>query len=260
MPTLILLGLTVLWPQWAGGLVLIAYGVGLLALAVAPGLYDSLFSPLHLSGEALSAYAESRVEPELPTDQPDLAGRLMAEVQRVLILTEQSRKSHDIDTATDPLTGMLNRRSATRRIGSDMLRGLRDGRPFCLATMEVENARDLQVKFGNDAMDDVCKVIARRMAEPLRRSDWVAHMGNAEFTIGLWGANPDQASTVMQRVVESVDGQTRVPVILNVGVALSTEGQTPDRLMAMAVTAMARARKSGGNAVEVEQDNHGHAE
>ena len=99
----------------------IGVGVSLIVLALVYLGIKELLAPLQLIHGAMETFSETGNVPDLETSYRDLAGRLMANTQRVLAQLEHTKKVHVVDHTTDPLTGLLNARSATRRLGSDLL-------------------------------------------------------------------------------------------------------------------------------------------
>jgi diguanylate cyclase (GGDEF)-like protein len=212
----------------------------------------SLLGPLQSIQQAMDAFSKNGNIPDLETGYGDLAGRLMADTQRLLAQLEHSKKAQVADHTTDPLTGLLNQRSATRRLGSDLLRAMRDKRPVCVAVIEVDNLSELAAKHGHQAEDKVVRFVASKISSCLRRSDWAACLGRHEFLVGLWGVDLAHAELAMKRVIEAVSQTRKLTVRLAIGVAESTKAQTPDRIIALAVAAAAKSRRGGGNIVELD--------
>lgn len=211
-----------------------------------------LLGPLHIIQQAMDAFSKNGNIPDLETGYGDLAGRLMADTQRVLAQLEHSKKVRVADHTTDPLTGLLNQRSATRRLGSDLLRAMRDKRPVCVAVIEVDNLAEIAAKHGNAGEDKVVRFVASKISNCLRQSDWVACLGRHEFLVGLWGVDLAHAEMAMKRVIEAVSQTKKLTVRLAIGVAESSKAQTPDRIIALAVAAAAKSRQGGGNIVELD--------
>lgn len=227
----------------------VGIGVSALVLALVYRGVHELLAPLHCIQQAMDAFSGNRNIPDLETGYGDLAGRLMADTQRILAQLEHSKKTQVVDHTTDPLTGLLNQRSATRRLGSDLLRAMRDKRPVCVAVIEIDNLSGLADQHGHEAEDKVVKFVASKISACLRRSDWVACLGRHEFLIGLWGVDLAHAELAMKRVIEAVSQTKSVTVRLAIGVAESSNAQTPDRIIALAVAAAAKSRQGGGNIV-----------
>ncbi len=227
-------------------------GVSLLVLVLVYMGINALLAPLHSIHQAMDAFDKNGDIVDLETAYPDLVGRLMADTHRVLAQLGHSQKARVVDHTTDPLTGLLNQRSATRRLSSDLLRAMRDKRTMCVAVIEVDNLSELSAKHGHQAEDKIVKFVASKISACLRRSDWVACLGRHEFLVGLWGVDLALAEQAMVRVIEAVSLSKSVAVRLAIGVAESSRAQTPDRIIALAVGAAARSRKGGGNIVELD--------
>ena len=80
---------------------------------------------LHALLAPVTAASERREVPDLPTSYPDWVGRLMADVQSSVKRLDASLRSLAEQAATDPLTGILNRRSGEERLAQDVSRAAR---------------------------------------------------------------------------------------------------------------------------------------
>ncbi len=225
---------------WVIGLVLCWAGLG------------ALLRPLEDTAEAMTRFVDTRELPDLETGMSDLAGRLMANTQRGLALLDQSRRQAAVDRTTDPLTGLINRRSAFRRLGADLLRSSRDAKPVCAALIEIDNLDSLAQRFGHHSIDIIVKTVARVIVGEIRRSDWVASYGNNQFLVGLWGVDESAARVALERVAAQLKSSPKYPVTLSIGLTRAAARDKPDYVVANAVNAASRARRGGGDRLIVE--------
>lgn len=222
----------------------VAAAIGLCAWA-----FDALLEPLRRTSDAMHQFGDRSVLPDLPISEGDLAAELMANAQRGMVMLDEVRRQRAVDRTTDPITGLINTRSAVRRLGADILRAERDARPMCIALIEIDNLEALAQKFGHDSVDAIAKTVSNVVVGAVRRSDWVANHASHQFLVGLWGVRPEAAQTALSRVADHLRSKGKYPVSLSIGIAAVADKESPDKLIANASNAMARARKAGGNQI-----------
>lgn len=240
-------------PVFATGLLLAVAGLSwLIALTLCWLGFGALLRPLEDADEAFTRFVEKREVPDLDAATGDLAGRLTVNTQRGVRLLDEARRQTAIDRTTDPLTGLINRRSAFRRLGADLLRSSRDQKPVCAALVEVDNLEALAQRLGHDSADTVVKTVSHVIVGEIRRSDWVASFGSNQFLVGLWGVDAPAAEVAFKRVAAKLKGNAELPVTLSIGLIRAAEKDRPDHVVADAANAMSRARQSGGDRVVID--------
>jgi diguanylate cyclase (GGDEF)-like protein len=157
----------------------------------------------------------------------------------------------------DPLTGLDNRRSAERRLGS-----LRLGEePLSLAIVDVDRFKQVNDDASHSHGDAVLQRVADLLREHSRAGDEVFRWAGDEFLVVLPTATEEQAVGVMERLRAAVeeaswdDLQLSGPVTVSVGVATAPageEGGTPAGWRALFDTAdlhLFSAKRGGRNRV-----------
>jgi diguanylate cyclase (GGDEF)-like protein len=121
----------------------------------------------------------------------------------------------------DPLTGLGNRRSAERRLGSLRL----GGEPLSLAVVDVDRFKEVNDDTSHSHGDAVLRRVADLLREHSRTDDEVYRWAGDEFLVVLPTATEEQAVGVMERLRAAVaqaswgDLQLSGPVTVSVGVA-----------------------------------------
>ena len=130
----------------------------------------------------------------------------------------------------DPLTGLGNRRSAERRLGS-----LRLGEePTSLAVVDVDRFKEVNDDASHTHGDAVLRRVADLLREHSRTGDEVFRWAGDEFLVVLPTATEEQAVGVMERLRAAVaeaswgDLQLSSPVTVSVGVATAPAVQEDD--------------------------------
>ena len=121
----------------------------------------------------------------------------------------------------DPLTGLGNRRSAERRLGT-----LRLGEePLALAVVDVDRFKEVNDEASHSHGDAVLRRVADLLREHSRTGDEVFRWAGDEFLVVLPTATEEQAVVVMERLRAAVAGadwgdlHVPEPVTVSIGVA-----------------------------------------
>jgi diguanylate cyclase (GGDEF)-like protein len=179
-----------------------------------------------------------------------VADRLRA--QR-LALSEAERRAQ-----TDPLTGVLNRRSLIERLEVACVRARARGLPIALLFIDLDHFKQINDSFGHQAGDACLRAIIDPIHTELRQSDVIGRYGGEEFVVILSSADAVAAVPIAQRIVERV-AEVRVdgfglPIQLtcSIGVATSdTLGIWGEHLLAQADAAVYVAKRSGRNQIHM---------
>ena len=168
-------------------------------------------------------------------------------------LTEAERRAQ-----TDPLTGVLNRRSLIERLDAACLRARARGLPIALLFIDLDHFKEINDSFGHAAGDACLKKIIGPIQTELRQSDVIGRYGGEEFVVILSSADIAAAHPIAERIRNRV-ADVRVegfgpPINLtcSIGVATSdTLGVWGEHLIAQADAAVYAAKRSGRNRVQV---------
>ena len=179
-----------------------------------------------------------------------VADRLRA--QR-LALTEAERRAQ-----TDPLTGVLNRRSLIERLEAACLRARARGLPIALLFIDLDHFKQINDTFGHQAGDACLRAIIDPIHAELRQSDVIGRYGGEEFVVILSSADAAAAGPIAQRILERVSGVSvagfsePIRLTCSIGIATSdTLGVWGEHLIAQADAAVYVAKRMGRNRVHM---------
>ncbi|CUU56876.1 diguanylate cyclase (GGDEF) domain-containing protein [Parafrankia irregularis] len=162
-------------------------------------------------------------------------------------LYEEARHS----AATDPLTGLPNRRHFVEQATVEADARLPADRPTSAAMIDVDRFKQVNDLHGHAVGDEVLVEIARRIERCLRRGDLAGRLGGEEFAVLVTGG-PDVAHALGERVRLAVcDRPVQTSAgPLHVTVSVGTATVDPDEPALAAVLAHADqslyAAKSAG--------------
>lgn len=158
----------------------------------------------------------------------------------------------------DPLTGLANRTQL--RIKLDETLASTDS--VAVVFLDLDGFKAVNDELGHAAGDEVLVAVARRLTESVRVSDTVSRYGGDEFAIVLHDADPAEAASVAQRVLDAIhEPYPHLPgdglrIAASVGLALSgpATAASPvgaEQLLLQADDAMYHSKNAGGNTVTV---------
>lgn len=107
-------------------------------------------------------------------------------------------------SATDPLTGLLNRRAMTDRLNEEIGRYARHGHSFALIMADIDFFKKVNDQYGHDGGDHVLKSIAQRLRMHLRQEDVLARWGGEEFLILLPESDLQGAMVLADRLRRAI--------------------------------------------------------
>ncbi len=159
--------------------------------------------------------------------------------------------------ATDPLTGVLNRRKFMELAENEFNRFQRYGRPLALMIVDLDHFKEINDTAGHHAGDAVLVQFAHMVTKQKRHSDLFGRLGGEEFGLALPETPLELASQVAERFrkycAEMVIEASNVPlkVTCSIGVAKARrDDATLEDLMRRADVFLYLAKEDGRNRVE----------
>ena len=185
-----------------------------------------------------------------PPDVEELAVRLEI-ARRILSVQEELQRRNALLSElalSDELTGVNNRRRFRESLAIHHSLALRQGLPLSLVMLDVDHFKAYNDAFGHPAGDEILRVVARTLAENVRKHDEVARVGGEEFAILLPDTRVSVAVELAERLRSTLSGRSwplrRVTASLGIATS-SAETPTPEDLVEQADRALYRAKRSG---------------
>jgi two-component system cell cycle response regulator len=158
---------------------------------------------------------------------------------------------------TDPLTGLLNRRSTQNLISQEFERYKRQKISFSVILADIDFFKKFNDTYGHDCGDEVLKEISRLLLGELRALDSVSRWGGEEFLILMPGTQKEKAAAVAEKlrlVISQAECDCKDPeetITMTFGVSGYIETDNMEILIKRADNALYRGKDQGRNCVVV---------
>jgi diguanylate cyclase (GGDEF)-like protein len=150
---------------------------------------------------------------------------------------------------TDPLTGLMNRRS----LEVDVRALSEDGHSYVAAYGDLDHFKQLNDLHGHDAGDQALRLFARTLRDTVRPNDITARYGGEEFVVVLPDCKVEDAYMVVDRIRERLalaQVETAGPrFTVSFGIARSRPQQTFSETLEAADAALLNAKAKGRDRV-----------
>lgn len=157
---------------------------------------------------------------------------------------------------TDVLTGLPNRRYATRRLNQAWSAAKRVKAPLACMLIDIDHFKQINDTYGHQQGDLVLCEIARVLRAAARTDDEVCRIGGEEFLVICANSDARSAQGTAERLRAAVEGHpielqgTRNTLTVSIGVAVHARGDSsPDALLKAADKAVYTAKRLGRNRV-----------
>jgi diguanylate cyclase (GGDEF)-like protein len=150
-------------------------------------LTDKLGRPVTLRTAAVDYFGELRI------------------LRNPIIMEYGELKKLRHNAATDPLTGLNNRRIFEEYLHREINRASRYGSPFALLAFDLRKFKSVNDTYGHRAGDEILRSVARAILETIRGSDVSCRTGGDEFAILLPQAERLSAEILADRIARKFE-------------------------------------------------------
>ncbi len=160
-------------------------------------------------------------------------------------------------TILDGLTQIHNQRYLAEFLEREVVRSQRHDRPLSVLMFDIDRFKSINDSFGHLCGDFVLRELADIIRVSVRKEDLFARYGGEEFTLVLVETDREGATTVAERIRESIaQHQFRfesTPVKLTVSIGIATTSgdltMSPATLLKVADDNLFQAKRTGRNRV-----------
>lgn len=154
---------------------------------------------------------------------------------------------------TDPLTGVMNLRAFTELVEYEIVRLKREGSPFSVAYIDLDNFKLVNDRFGHRKGDELLKAVVNCLAMNLRKTDAVSRIGGDEFTVFFPATDAQAVKVVTQKIRGELSELSKInhwATTISMGVVTCVNGACRlDDIISIADKLMYEVKNSGKNNV-----------
>jgi diguanylate cyclase len=191
-----------------------------------------------------------------------LEDRLSMSKQEISNL-QQSLEAIRVETLTDPLTTLGNRKYFDRAIAAAVQSAAACAEPLSLLMLDIDHFKSFNDNYGHLTGDQVLRLVAMSLKQTIKGQDIAARYGGEEFAVVLPATALRQAITVADNIRRAVmskelkkksTGEILGRVTISIGVSVLRPGDDPDTLIERADACLYAAKRNGRNRVICETD------
>ena len=159
--------------------------------------------------------------------------------------------------ATDPLTGLQNRRTLDERLAASLANCRQMGLPLSLAMIDIDHFKRVNDDYGHQCGDPVLTGVGQIIKSYVRRdSDFAVRYGGEEILLCLPGVSLSDCRLICTRIHKQIEETpfscegNAIRVTVSMGVASLDDNITsPDALIALADDRLYKAKNTGRNKI-----------
>ncbi|HKV51547.1 MAG TPA: sensor domain-containing diguanylate cyclase [Gemmatimonadaceae bacterium] len=220
-------------------------------------------APLHRDSRSLGAIAVEGDEAGQLTAVESSLLLLLSSVSSAALVNVRSLERATVESRTDPLTRLANRRVFDERLRQHLAECDRTGQSLSLILADLDHFKQINDTYGHTAGDKVLAAVAAGAKRAIRNIDLCTRYGGEELAILLPQTPMERAREVAERLRRTfeaarleVDGHL-IAVTASFGVAsFPTSTGRHDSLFSSADKALYEAKRAGRNCVKCAAENN----
>jgi diguanylate cyclase (GGDEF)-like protein/PAS domain S-box-containing protein len=159
------------------------------------------------------------------------------------------------EAATDPLTGIINRRVFHESFKQLLKASEQNKKPLSLFVLDIDFFKYVNDTWGHDCGDNVLIHMVSVVSQMLRENDIFARLGGEEFAVLLPGTNTKQAAKIGNRIRMAIAespytyNKDTIPITVSIGSVTHhcDSREHMDNILIAADQALYKAKGSGRN-------------
>ena len=166
-----------------------------------------------------------------------------------------------VDSGSDTLTSLLNRRFLPTVLRREIEQSARSGTPFAVLLIDLDHFKSINDTYGHEIGDRALQHVASLLTQYTRGSDYLFRHGGEEFVVVLVSVTSVQANVIAENLRKCIanhplsrpDGGS-LCLSASIGVALFDGHPNYERLVSRADAAMYEAKRLGRDRVVMAAD------
>lgn len=183
-----------------------------------------------------------------------------------LIELQEVRDKLEVQSTTDELTGLKNRRYFNQVLDAEFRRGRRTHAPISIIMIDIDFFKMFNDLYGHQAGDECLQLLAKALMQQVKRSqDVVARYGGEEFVCVLPNTSHENAIEIAQRIKNKIielnithEGSSianHVTASLGVATGICEKGKQPEHIAKLADDRLYWAKNNGRNTIGTENNS-----
>jgi diguanylate cyclase (GGDEF)-like protein len=159
-------------------------------------------------------------------------------------------RSNSVESLTDPLTDLANRRGLSNYLTRKIKRLTLAAEPLCAFVIDLDGFKNINDEYGHKIGDAVITRTAEQIRAAARPSAFVARTGGEEFVV-VDLLELQTAAVIAEGIRAAIEAMDTPKATASIGVAVGTIEDVAefDAIYACADEAMYAAKRSGGNRI-----------
>lgn len=160
-----------------------------------------------------------------------------------------------LQSTTDELTGILNRRAFLEQFKTAFGLAQRHQEDFSLLLFDIDNFKQVNDQYGHQVGDRVIIAFTQNIQQIIRDEDILGRVGGEEFYLVLPKTSGSEAKVVAERIRNSIESQVIITdnhslsVTTSIGIASLLVEDSVDLIQQRSDVALYLAKNSGRNCV-----------
>lgn len=175
--------------------------------------------------------------------------------EQELAKLKKELEKYKMESVTDPLTGLFNRKFMIKKLDEEIERSKRYKSKFSVIFLDIDNFKKINDVYGHIVGDFVLKYLANIIKSELRKVDYAFRYGGEEMVVLVSEANLENAVKFANRLLDTVRNTVfkykteELKITISIGVAEYKPGETIEQLIERADLAMLKAKREGKDRV-----------
>lgn len=168
---------------------------------------------------------------------------------------QQARDRLDVQSRTDELTGLANRRGFREYLGQQEKRRQGARGWYAVIVGDLDNFKSINDRYGHEVGDTVLQQVSATLKGMVRDVDLVTRWGGEEFLVLLSDTDRSGAMVLANKILEKVENSIiqvadlKISITMSIGVDAQQPGGSLSSALRNADRAMYMAKEQGKNRV-----------
>lgn len=180
---------------------------------------------------------------------------ITAERKELVLELQKQKEELERLYRQDALTGLWNRYRIQEFVEFNLLKFKRDGIPFGVILIDVDNFKSINDRFGHKLGDEILVEMGSVLKSHIRASDLLGRWGGEEFIIIVSDSSLDDIKILAEKLRHEVETHIFThdqPLTISLGISLVHDTDSESSVFERADSVLYRSKREGKNRVSIE--------